>query len=126
MKNAFPKKEKIRTKNEFRALYKKGKFYSGRFMQLFAFPRADSLRKIGFAFSRRVAPAVFRNRVRRLLRETYRLNKKNFVDGYNLLVRVKTPFKKPCLALIEKEFLRLARQAGILKSRDVSRETFND
>jgi len=124
LKNTFSKEEKIQRKEDFRALFRKGQLSSGQTMQIFALPRADHARKIGFVFSRRVRPAVFRSRMRRLLREVYRLNKKKFVDGQNLLIRVNRPVEKPHLARIEKEFMLLARQVGALKTKDVSRETF--
>ena len=115
LKHTFPKEEKLRKKKEFTALFKKGRVYTGRDLQLFVLPRPDGLRKAAFVFSRRVKSSVQRNRVRRLLRQAYRQNKERFSEGYSLLLRVNRSPKTAGLALIEAEFLDLARRAGILK-----------
>ena len=115
MKHTFPKEEKLRKKKEFTALFKEGRVYAGRDLQLFVLPRPDGLRKAGFVFSRGIKSSVQRNRIRRLLRQAYRQNKERFSEGYSLLLRVNRPPKTAGLALIEAEMLDLARRAGILR-----------
>ena len=116
MKQTFPKEEKLRKKKEFTALFKEGRVYTGRDLQLFVLPRPDGLRKAGFVFSRRIKSSVQRNRLRRLLRQAYRQNKERFLEGHNLLLRVNRPLKKAGLAMIEAEILDLTRRAGILRN----------
>lgn len=123
LKHTFPKEERLRKKKEFTALFKEGRVYTGRDLQLFVLPRPDGMRKAGFVFSRRIKSSVQRNRLRRLLRQAYRQNKERFFEGYSLLVRVNRPLKRVSFSLIEAEFLDLTMQAGILRRQIVSRET---
>ncbi len=79
MRNTFKKNEKLKSKNAFAALFKNGssaKFYPIRVVYI-KWPIENSkFPQVGFSVSKRkFKKAVDRNRIKRLLREAYRLNK---------------------------------------------------
>jgi ribonuclease P protein component len=75
------KREKLKSKKEFDLVYSTGEFLispSQRLKALFLIDRTSGSAgvKTAYAVSRKAGNAVWRNRIKRLLRESYRLNKK--------------------------------------------------
>lgn len=64
-------------------------------------------RKIGITIRKRVGGAVVRNRVRRMVREFYRLNKNLFPDRLSYLLKVKQVPEKLTWTETEKELYQL-------------------
>ena len=73
------KLERIKKKNDFSRVYNSGKtIYSNsrKLKAIFCFGEVQSEKiKVAFAISRKAGNAVWRNRLRRILKESYRLNK---------------------------------------------------
>ena len=74
-------KERIKSKNEFDLVYSAGEILfssSQKFKAVFFIHKESETSgiKTAFAVSRKSGIAVWRNRIKRLLRESYRLNKK--------------------------------------------------
>jgi ribonuclease P protein component len=56
---------------------------------LLLYRNENSIKKIGVTIRKKVGGAVFRNRMRRLIKEYFRLNKSLFKDCHNHLIKVK-------------------------------------
>lgn len=73
------KHERIKRKNEFSRVYKSGEIIysnSRKLKAIFYLGKSESKSvKVAFGISKKAGNAVWRNRLRRLLREVYRLNK---------------------------------------------------
>ncbi len=70
------KKEILRNKKEIRDLLSEGRRVAcGEFVIIY---KPDNETKVGFFASRKIRSAVKRNRVKRILREAYRMNKEIF------------------------------------------------
>ena len=83
---SFPKSERLTKKSEFEEIYGRGTRYSHRFFTLFVMDNVEGPRKIGFTVGKRVGIAVVRNRVKRLMRETYRRNRSRFRADIRVVV----------------------------------------
>lgn len=71
----FPKAARLRNPSEFRLVYSSGKRYDGRLMTAFVRPNDLAQNRLGITASRKVSRrAVERNRLKRLLRESFRLS----------------------------------------------------
>ena len=72
----LPRQAKIRRRADFAVCYKLGaRYYSTHFLVfLHTGTRSDEQTRIGMAVSRKVGNAVTRNRIKRLLREFFRLH----------------------------------------------------
>lgn len=82
-------KERIKSKNEFDLVYSAGEILfssSQKFKAVFFIQKESETSgiKTAFAVSRKSGIAVWRNRIKRLLRESYRLNKKEICSEVKL------------------------------------------
>ena len=76
---------------------------------------SDAGLRVGFVTSRRVGGAVVRNRLRRRLREIVRRHQHTLVNGLWLVVVARPASARATSAVLEEEWLRLARRASILR-----------
>ncbi len=70
---------------EFKNVMNKGKFYKGKYVTIYVTKNKEEKNKIGIAISKKLGKANKRNRLKRLIRESYRLQKSNLKKGYNIV-----------------------------------------
>lgn len=70
---------------EFANILTKGKYYSGKYIAIYYFKNSSNCNKIGIAVGTKIAKAVRRNRIRRVIRESYRLLENNIEFGYSMV-----------------------------------------
>ena len=87
------KTRRIINNNEYRLVYKHGKYEVGRLCVLYRMPVAKQKTRIGFVTGKKVGCAVERNRARRLMKEVYRLNQHQIREGYHIVVVGRGPLK---------------------------------
>ena len=93
--------------------------YANAMLVLYARKNRTSTNRVGITVSKKLGGAVVRNRVRRRLREVYRLHEDRFLPGYDIVVvarsrSIDAPFQTLCDA-----YLSLAQKAGILRPEEV-------
>ncbi len=110
------KSEIFRGKRDFNAAHSRGKSFVNHALILLVVRHENYNGKVGFAAGKKLGGAVVRNRVKRLMREAYRLNKNSLrrdcgmiLVGRKFLVDAK--FKDA-----EKAFLDLCRRAKLFES----------
>ena len=82
----FEKGEKISRRAELNQVNRKGtRHYTEHFRVVIRRNRMDSTR-LGITVGKKVGNAVRRNRVKRLIREFFRLNKQHIPVGYDILI----------------------------------------
>jgi ribonuclease P protein component len=73
----LPKECRLRRSREFQLVYKRGNRVHGEFVTVFLMPNEWGRHRLGITASRKgIGNAVARNRAKRLLREAFRLSKK--------------------------------------------------
>ncbi len=88
-KYPFPKTHRIRSRLEFKAVFDSGVKVSKGSLVLFALANNLNHPRLGLSVSRRVGIAVKRNRIKRLLRESFRLMQHDLPKGYDLVIVVR-------------------------------------
>lgn len=81
----FKKKERITKKSEFQIIIKNGTRYTTQNFIIIIYANNLKLRRLGVAVNKKVGGAVKRNRVKRLLREFFRLNKGRLPETSDIL-----------------------------------------
>ena len=76
-----------------------------------------SQNRIGLTVSKKLGGAVVRNRVRRRLREIYRLNEERFAPGWDIVVVARSRCVNADFGKLTQAFLSLAEKAGILEAQ---------
>jgi ribonuclease P protein component len=78
--------ERIRKKSDFASLYREGGRFRGRYFTLVYRRNGGNCSRLGVVASRKVGPAVVRNRVKRRVREVFRRNKDLLGEPLDLVV----------------------------------------
>ncbi|MDZ7263107.1 MAG: ribonuclease P protein component [candidate division KSB1 bacterium] len=81
------KDEILRTKDNFDSIFKHGKVIPGTHVIIVCMPAAT--KKVGFVVAKKIKKNVAKNRLKRLLREIYRLNKDKFPEKHYLVLIAK-------------------------------------
>ena len=108
------KTRRIINNNEYRLVYKHGKYEVGRLCVLYRMPVAKQKTRIVFLTGKKVGCAVERNRARRLMKEVYRLNQHQIREGYHIVIVGRGPLKDATYERAEKEILYLLRKSKLL------------
>ena len=82
---------------------------------LYARRNRTGMNRIGITVSKKLGKAHIRNRVRRRLREVYRLNEDAFAPGWDIVVVARSKAVEAPFQDLTKSYLSLAKKAGILR-----------
>jgi ribonuclease P protein component len=99
---------------EFARIYRRGKYISGRYVVLHYISRPGQTNRIGVTTSKTIGGSVQRNRMRRLLRESYRLNEANIKRGYDIILLGRGGAPRITYDQVNREVLQTMKKAGIL------------
>ncbi|MBI5239531.1 MAG: ribonuclease P protein component [Elusimicrobia bacterium] len=108
---------RLGSRRDFRRVFTDGKKSVGRRIILWSAapaPAGTQSARFGLSVPAKVGKAVLRNRLKRLMRECFRLNRTRLEPG-DLVVYLRPGCRWAGLAEAQKDFLELARQAGVLK-----------
>ena len=108
--------EKLRKNSEFRAVYRRGKSFSNSILVLYVFKnyKNKDINRIGISVSKKVGCSVVRSRVKRLIRESYRLNCDKFKPGYDFIFIARNPIKGRSYSEVEKALVDLLSKFKML------------
>ncbi len=97
----------------FRRLYATTGVANG-YLVLYARKNRTATNRVGITAGKKLGHAVVRNRVRRRLREIYRLNEDRFSPGWDIVVVARTRCIDADFRKLTHAYLSLAEKAGLL------------
>jgi len=115
----LPKPARLSRRAEFATVRQQGKSWHGRFMILGGWQSGDGQpARIGVITSRRLGGAVERVRVRRRLREIFRLHRAGLRPGLWLVMVPRRAAVGVPAAVLEEEWRALAGRAGYFRPKE--------
>ena len=111
--------ETLKKNYEFKYVLSKGKFYCGKYITVYV--KENKLNKIliGIAINTKLGKAVKRNNAKRLIRENFRLLKKDLKLGNNIvfLWNKNVDLNKANFFELKKDMINIFNKANLFKDR---------
>ena len=105
----------LKENSQFRRLYRQGKTAADRYLALYCRRNRLGVNRLGYTVSSKLGHAVVRNRVRRRLRECYRLNEASFSCGWDVVVVARHRAVEASFAQLQESLLSLSDKLGLLE-----------
>ena len=106
--------ESLKKNEDFSLVYKTGKYAADKVMVLHVKKNGSEKNRLGISVSKKVGNSVVRHRIRRLVKEAYRLNEEKFRKGYDLVFSARADAKDCTYFIIESVICRLMETTGMI------------
>src|SRR5258708_24625872 len=111
----FLKSERLKQSKEFKAVFQQCRKLEDSVLAFYVqFCEDAGLRKFGVSLSRALGKAYLRNRLKRRLREIYRVEKEHFRGGYQVILVPRRGSAGRTFNELKESFLGLVKRAGLL------------
>src|SRR5579871_2851981 len=114
---AFRPHEHLRRPSDFRRVYDRRRSAADAWLVVYGCENGLAYSRLGLSVSRKVGPAVYRNRLRRLYREAFRLTRAELPTGLDLVL-IPRSAPEPTLEELKRTLPRLVGQVA----RQLTRE----
>lgn len=108
--------QSLKKNRDFQAVYKNGTSKANRYLVMYALKNGREENRLGISVSKKVGNSVVRHRVTRLIRESYRLNEKQFCCGYDLVVIARTGACNVSYDEVQSSISVLGKKLGVVRS----------
>jgi len=101
---------------EFRNILNKGQYYGGHQIEAFIIKEEIEINKLGIAVSKKAGSSVERNKIKRLIKENYRLLEKDVNKGYSLvfLWKKKVQVEEASFERIKNDMMNILRESKMI------------
>ena len=106
----------IKLNKDFKRLYYRGKTFAGSNIVIYASFNKKSYNRLGLTCGKAIGKAVKRNRVKRLMRESYRLLEDKMKPGIDLVIVARSRAVYAKCPKIERELSYALNKLGLLKT----------
>jgi ribonuclease P protein component len=112
--------ESLKKNSDFGNVYKKGKSGANRKVVLYIVKNGTERNRLGISVSKKVGNSVVRHRIKRLIKEVYRLNESIYKRGYDLVFIARIGARDRTYAEMEKSVLHVSSMLGMISAEDPS------
>lgn len=109
------KKLKLKNNREFKKVYSYGNSYANKYLVIFFIKNNLGYNRVGFSVTKKIGKSVVRNRIRRLIKEAYRLNSDKLKQGYDLVFLPRKMAVGHGFKEIESAMIHLFKKTKLLK-----------
>lgn len=107
--------ESLKSNLDFRKTFKLGKSKANRLLVMYVTENSLGINRLGISVSKKVGNSVVRHRVKRLIKESYRLNEAMFNSGLDIVVIARDNAKVACFSEMQSALLHISKLHKILK-----------
>ena len=106
---------------EFSNVFSKGEYYSGEVIEAFILNNETQFNYLGLAISSKAGHAYQRNKVKRLLRESFRIYEEDIISGISIvfLLKKRVNIKDLKYKLVLKDMKNILENGKILKCKNL-------
>ncbi|WP_353094607.1 ribonuclease P protein component [Tissierella praeacuta] len=108
---------RLRSNIEFRKVYSSGKNYWNRNLVLYMRKNSVGNTRVGYSITKKIGNSVVRNKIRRRMKEIYRLNFDKIKGNYDLIFIPKKNVVDISYKELESAMLHILKLAGMLISQ---------
>lgn len=112
------KTQSIKKNTLFLRVYSKGTSRVNKTLALYVLPDRKKVSRLGITVSKKIGCAVVRNRVKRLIKESYRLNEQNIKSGQNIVVVARKSAAAADFKTVNDALLHLLKKTNLLVYED--------
>jgi ribonuclease P protein component len=76
----------LKKNKDFQQVYKKGKSFANKYLIMYVLDNHLPENRLGISTSKKVGNSVERHRLKRLIKESYRLSEKQYQKGFDIVV----------------------------------------
>ena len=107
--------QSLRKNRQFQEVYKKGVSRANRYLVMYVLENHQDENLLGISVSKKVGNSVVRHRVKRLVKESYRLHEDIFNSGLNIVITARASAASISFEQMESAVLHLGRLHHIMK-----------
>jgi ribonuclease P protein component len=116
------KEARLAASKDFEIVYRKGRAVKNKEFVLYILKKESPGLRIGISVSRKIGPAVVRNRIKRLIREAFRRNETVMERGYDLVLIARRAAREKSFHEVEKAFIDVITKAGLFRGKGRNRD----
>ena len=103
----LPRETRLVRRAEYDAVYREGRRRSSREFTIFVRPNGLEVSRFGWSIKKALGNAVRRNRIRRRLREIFRLHRREIATGWDIVVHPRATVATTGFPALTQEMLKL-------------------
>jgi ribonuclease P protein component len=108
--------ESLRLNRDFKRVYARGRNAVSGLLALYAKPNRLAVARLGLTVGAKLGGAVQRNKVRRRLKEAYRLHEREFISGVDIVIVARVKAGQATYAELERDLSRLMRRLDLVST----------
>ena len=114
--------ESLKKNQDFQRVYRAADSKANRYLVLYRLENGLFKNRIGISVSKKVGNSVVRHRIKRLVKESYRLHETEFEGGSDIVVVARRSADGASYQMIEKALLSLMRAHKLVRKKRVSED----
>lgn len=115
----LPRECRLARKSDFDAVYREGRKRTSRQFAIFLRPNGLPASRLGWSIKKGLGTAVWRNRIRRRLREIVRLHRREIAGGWDVVIHPRASVATADFAALTAELMKLLpREKAVQQSKE--------